>query len=233
MILNPALRFMFPLLLAFMPFAAPAADLEAGVRVTLTGPGTPYAEVVHEVGRRHGTVVVSVRKTFAAGFGHRDEVGLLTDDDLEALLDGLVALGAFELASSPRKDHRARHRVEIAWKGRHHVFEVDDPELQADERYGRLITRVRAAVGHAAGVVPFQDAMLLPEEAGRLNIVADPPARARIDGVVIEGTTPLGGLRLPAGSHRVELTPVGGGPARTYDVKIEVGKTTNLTVNLR
>jgi hypothetical protein len=57
---------------------------------------------------------------------------------------------------------------------------------------------------------------------GRLAIVASPGAcSVSIDGVA-RGTTPLGGLELPAGPHRIDCAPPSGKP-KTVSVTISEG----------
>lgn len=211
-----------------------AAELPGdGVRLVLSGPATPYAEVRYEVSYRRGTVVAEVDKTFAAGFGHRGEVGLLGRGDLSALLDGITALGGFTLRDHTTKAPRTVWRIETRHGNKRHRLVVHDPERIADGRYRALIERVRGLVDTTVGQVPYRDGLLLDGEYGRLRLRSTPRATLSVDGVPWPGTTPMNDVRLPAGTHTLALSPVEGGEPHTYEVQIVVGKTTSLTVELR
>lgn len=218
------------------PSSAPAEKLPGdGVRMVLEGPATPYAAVRYEVAFRRGTVIAEVDKAFAAGFGSRGEVGLLSRDDLGALLDALEALGGFTLRSQTDAAPRTVWRIDLRRGTRHHHIRVHDPERIADGRYRALIERVRELVERTVGPVPYRDGMLLDAEYGRLRLRSTPRATLMVDDVPMPGTTPIDDLRLTAGAHELKLTPVGGDPGdpHVYVVKIVVGKTTSLTVELR
>ncbi len=226
-------RLAFCLTLAALAGAAAAAPPGDGVRLRLTGPATPYAEVTYAVAFRRGAVIAEVDKALAAGFGRRGEVGLLTRDDLSGLLDAVEALGAFTLRDRTHADPRTVWRIETRRGQKAHTVVVHDPERGADGRYRALIERVRGLVEQTVGPVPWRDAMLLPEEFGRLRLRSTPKATLTIDGVPWPGTTPMNDVRLTGGAHRLELTPVGGGEPHVYDVRVEIGKTTSLVVELK
>jgi hypothetical protein len=220
------------LLMLLVPRTSAAAEGDA-VRVVLTGPATPYASVRYAVEERRGAVSASVTKTFADDFGFREEVGLLTAGDFAALFADLEGLGAFALPSTSGKATQARYEVEVRRGGRRHAFTVHDPALLPDARYRQLVARVRAAVEASAGTIPFRDPLLLPNEAGLLTLQSRPRARVEIDGVAHGETTPLDALPLPAGTHTVRLVALDEPLERTYEVKVEAGKTTRLVVDLR
>ncbi len=206
---------------------APALS-EAGVRVEISGPAVPYAQVVYELGPQGGAVVASVVKTWAAGFGQRDRVGLLPAEVLPGLLGQLRGMGAFELRSRRRKGHRVRYTVRLRSQGRSHSFVVDDPT----GRHAKVVAFVRAQVLEHAGEVPFVDEMLLPAEAGVLRVRSRPVARVEVDGRPVPGQTPVAALKLRPGRHSVRLESLDGARKNEYEVMIEVGKTTSLSVEL-
>lgn len=220
------------LALAAAARAEPPGD---GVRLRLSGPATPYAEVRYEVAFRRGTVIAEADKVFAADFGRRGEVGLLTRGDLGALLDAVEALGGFTLRSRTPAAPRTVWRIEARRGQKAHSFTVHDPETIDDGRYMAVIERVRGLVEQTVGEVPFRDGMLLPAEYGILRLRATPEATLAVDGVPWAGTTPMNEVRLPAGRHTLALTPVGAADdePHVYEVQIEVGKTTSLVVELK
>ena len=202
------------------------------ISVELTGPATVYANVRYEIARRRGAVVVTIVKTFAEGFGQAQSVGLMADDDLATLWESLRVAGAFELKSRRDEHRRARWRIELQQGGARHVVVVDDPELHIDRRAHEVLRRILAVTRGTAGAVPFRDALLLPDEAGILRIDARPPARVAIEGVWLSGSTPIVGLRVPAGHRTVRLEALDGSATRDYEVTVDAGRTTRLVVEL-
>lgn len=67
-----------------------------------------------------------------------------------------------------------------------------------------------------------------PVERGRLNLMAVPPARVRIDGRSV-GETPLLGHSLTVGDHRVELVTADG-QRRVVEVRVRAGELTRQSV---
>lgn len=222
-------------LLALRPLPASAGEGD-GVRVELTGAATPFDRVVMEISERRGACLALVAKSFAAGFGRQEKVGLLLPEDHARLLDRLRALGAFELPSTRGPARRAEYTVAIFQGGRRHRFVVHDPAQQADARFRRILAEVRETAVRHAGDVPFRDALLLADESGVLRIKAQPEAHVEVDGVALVEPTPIDGLPLPVGTHHVSLVPLeatSDDAGRAYTIKIERGKTTTLNVELR
>ncbi len=230
MILGIASRHVHLFVLLFVA-GAYAAEGD-GVRVVLSGGATPYERVEFAIVEKRGTVVAEVVKTYAAEFGRDERVGLLPRDEYGTLLAALERLGLFTLQE--RTDPRARVTYEvIAQQGkRRHRFRVADPELLDDPRYSSLLARIQATVAEHAGAVRFHDRMLLPSESGRLRVVSTPRAVVWLDDVALQGWTPLKRLRVPVGKHRLRLVSEAG-LTRDYEVKIEVGRTTSLVVDLK
>jgi hypothetical protein len=91
---------------------------------------------------------------------------------------------------------------------------------------------IQRAVEAIAGSVPYQDALLLPAESGRVRLRSRPEAWVRIDGLLLSTPTPVDEHVLPLGDHEVSFTPVSGGAMRTYPLKVVHGQTTALDVDL-
>ncbi len=91
---------------------------------------------------------------------------------------------------------------------------------------------MRTEVTAHAGRIPFRDKLLLPSEAGRLQIQSAPRARVWLDGVSVSGWTPVREVQLTAGMHRIRLVTEAG-LTRDYEVKVGVGRTTSLSVELK
>lgn len=210
-----------------------APALAEVVSVEASGPAVPCARVEHVIERSQGTWVARISKALVEGFGRTEGVGLLTDESWLALVAQLDALGAFSLTTENLAKARIRYRVRLEVGDRHHTFEVGDPGRLPDGRHLAVIELVQRAVQARAGPVPLRDEMLLPTEAGLLQIGTDLAARVRVDGAWLAEQTPVRGLRLPAGEHVVELVPVDGSEPHRYEIKVDVGRTTSLRVELR
>jgi hypothetical protein len=81
--------------------------------------------------------------------------------------------------------------------------------------------------------VGFRDVMLLASEAGRLRVASEPRAMVTLDGLPLTLKTPLLGIRVAAGFHELRLTSLTDGLVYPYSIKVEAGKTTSLTVELK
>lgn len=208
------------------------ARAEDGVRITLTGPQVPFATVEYAVEVKRGTVVAEYSKRFAARFGHLDKVAVLTRPDLDALLATLAQDGLWSLRNRRRKGAATRWVIRARQGKRTVEVTVDDPALHLGGAHFEIIERVRARVEAEVGRSIFQDAMLLRTEGGTLNLFTRPAARVRLDGVLLGATTPIRGLRVEAGTRKVELLPVGGSAPVTHDVRVEAGRATSLNLTL-
>lgn len=210
---------------------AHAADGD-GVRLSMSGSATPYARVEFALVEKRGTVVAEVVKTFAAGFGREERVGLVPRDEYRATFAALAGMGVFTLPTATgRPDSGVTWTVEARRGATVHTFSVDDPQLKRDARYADVLAKVRAVVTGHAGQIPFRDRMLLPSEAGLLEVKATPRARVWLDGVEQVGWTPLK-ARVAGGGHRIRLVSEAG-LTRDYEVKVDVGRTTSLSVELK
>lgn len=218
-------------LLLVSPAPIPTALAGDGVRITLSGPAVPYATVAYEVASKRGTIVATVEKQFAADFGQRSEVAILTRQDLDVLLVELAGLGLFSAQSAQVDGARAALTVEARWGDRAVRVTAPDPSDRPDSPLARIARRVRGAVTRETGRQPFGDQMLLPAERGRLRLTSRPAARVRLDGVTLDGRTPMLDVTVTAGPHTLDLSS-DAGPTRTYTVQVDVGKTTAVDVDL-
>jgi len=219
--------------------AAQAADGDA-IRLTVSGPSVPYAQVEMEIRARGATAVVRRSRSFGEGFSAQDAVGLSTLDELQALMDTLQNDALFArpidgrgLAGGPVLD--VRYVLELRRNGRVQRIEVDRPELLSDRRYMNAIERVRRFVTqvvepHGAG--PFVDGRVPKDASGFLHLETSPSGRVYLDGVLLADSTPIEALRLPLGTHVLRIVATDGRLERTIDVTIERGKTTSLRMSL-
>ena len=203
-----------------------------GVRLTLQGASVPYAQVEYVLAEKRGTVVAESNKRFVGRFGRQEVVAVLTRADLDALLTKLDQDGIWSLRTRQTVRRQTRWTISITQGERRHEVVVDDPEIRLDGHHLRVINRVRARVKAAVPTRRFHDPMLLPTEGGTLNLRTLPVAKFWLDGVLMPEPTPIRGLRVQAGRHRLEFRPLAGGPLTPYDITVEAGRATSLNLKL-
>lgn len=228
-------------MLAVLVFVGPAraADGDA-VRLSVSGPGVPYAQVDMEIRARGATAIVRLSRSFGEGFGAQDAVGLSTPDELQALMDALQKDGLFVRpvnGQRPPGGHvpDVRYVLELRREGRVQRIEVERPELLPDRRYSNAIERVRRFVTQIVepeGARPFVDGRVPKDASGFLHLETSPSGRVYLDGVLLADATPIEALRLPLGTHVLRIVARDGRLERTVDVTIERGKTTSLRMTL-
>lgn len=229
-------------LLAAGPTTDPAAG-EAYVRISVEQPApTPFAVIHYEISRR-GRTTTAVHRRELPGLGESlHAMGLLTRSEAVALWAAVAELQALDLpdaATAPRAGWPGfRWRVEVAAPAesgevREHSFVVTDPVNQPDRRYQRLVMRVCDTVHRVAGELPFRNVFFPEGKLGWISVTSIPVAGIDIDGFATQLETPLYSYELGAGTHAVRLRTADGALDRTYEVKVEPGGTTHLTVDLR
>lgn len=207
---------------------AGAEELTRGFRLELLGPATPYARVLHEISPRRGVVVASISKIFTADFGRREEVSVLDEAALNGLSATLGGLDACQLPDETRPNPRSVYRLTCGEGG---GFTVHDPHLSLEPRYAKVIAALRGFIARRAPRVEFRDPLLRPGEFGWLRVDAAPTARVYVDGVALEGQTPISD-RAAVGTRVIELEPIEGGARHRYEVQVEPKRTTSLVVEL-
>ena len=216
--------------------AAEADPSLLGISIVSAGPGLPYVRIEHSILLKRGAVVATQLKRFSGQFGEKAQIGLVPSSRFAELLIFLRDNGAFQVdSSSQRTIKRARvvHTVTVSdEKGRHRMV-VADPDAVSTPVFWSIMTRVRDTVLEFTEPIPFWDAMLLPDECGRLYIDSNPQSLIEIDGVRLRSKTPFGPIRAQIGKHSVRLTDPKTSFSETYEVNVVKGKTTSLKVELR
>jgi hypothetical protein len=225
--------------------AAPARALAGegdAVRLTLSGPGLPYARVEMEARVRGASAVVRITRSFGDGFASQDAVGLSTPAELHMLMDELQADGLFA-APAPARPRGAqsghvpdvKYVLEVRREGQTCRLDLDRPENLTDRRFVNAIERVRrfvSGVVEPGGARPFVDGRIPKDASGFLHLETSPPGRVYLDDVLLADATPIEALRLPLGSHALRIVARDGRLERRVEITIERGKTTSLRMNL-
>ncbi len=208
------------------------------LRMALERPAaTPFAVVHYEVGRR-GRATTAVHRRELPGLRESlHAMGLLTRDEATALWALVAELDATHLPDAPAPLPGPLEgntwRVDVSLGGVEHSFQVTDPANQKDRRYMQLVSRLCDTVHRVAGQLPFRDVFFPEAELGWISVTSVPVARVSIDGFDTQLETPLFSYELAGGEHEVRLRSLEGDLDRTYDVRVEPGGTTHLTVDLR
>lgn len=208
------------------------------LRLILERPAaTPFAVVHYEVGRR-GRATTAVHRRELPGLRESlHAMGLLTREEADALWALAADTDAARLPDAgpplPGPLEGLAWRVEVSIDGVQHSFRVTDPANQRDRRYHRLVSRICGVVHRVAGELPFRDVFFPEAELGWISVTAIPAAAVSIDGFDTQLETPLFSYELAGGEHEVRLRSLDGGLDRTYQVRVEPGGTTHLTVDLR
>lgn len=210
------------------------------VRVELVGQGplSPYKRVRYVLRHGHGASTIGVTKEFLGQqLPRQQKVGLLTEADRDRLLTALDHCDLVGLTDASA----ARRPAAMTWTFRVWVGDgfdktltVADPELQPDPRYQSCLDAMRSAARRRLGATPFRDVYYAEGTFGYLHVASLPSAASVfVDDRAVGEVTPVGGLLLPVGEHKIELVADKVGLRRVYSVKIMADITTNLDVDLR
>lgn len=209
---------------------------DSHVRVTRTEGFSPFRGVIHVVISRARVPVAKHRKRLINHSGRLGNMALLRPEEHLEVLNEVEALGGWRLPDAmgpgPGPDESA-WKVEVRREGREHGFSFTRAGAGSDTRYRELVDAVVEVVREHTGDVPFRNVFHEPEDRGYVDIDSRPPARVLIDGRAIGHRTPLYTYELASGKHTVRLIAKDEAYDRTYDFKVEPGKTTVLHLDLR
>ena len=206
------------------------------VRVTRSGGFSPFRGVLHAVVCRGTTPVAKHRKRLVNYTSRLGNMALLTPKEHLALLERVEALGAFtlpDLGSGAAPPSSPRWKVEIGRGGREHSFAFSAQSAGEDTRYAAIVDAVVSLVKEHSGDVPFRNVFYEPEGMGYLDVDSRPVAAIHIDGRSLKLRTPVYTYEVEAGRHVLRMVSRKHGIDRTYDFRIEAGKTTILHLDLR
>ena len=215
----------------------PADPLEGAlVSLRITGGLMPYRRVSYEVLWRKRMAVASHYRALVNYDEALSNMKLVPTEDFVALLDRLGREGAFDLPDAPppgRSVGAQTFELEVRRNGKTHLFRVTEPTGQPDARYAATVDLVRAFVIDVVGEIPFRNVFFDAGAFGFLNLTAVPVCRLWVDGRDTGLDTPIYGLELPKGSHKLELVAKDEGWKRDHTIRTEGGMTTILHMDLR
>ena len=212
---------------------ATTAQAYERVRMTLSGPGCPYASVVYEVARKKGVLRVLIQKNQHGPMGRYEQIGLLDERryaDFTRQVEGLLSNFAGEKQPS---NWQLRYQLELSDGKVTHNLSAYDPMVYPEPALLTIWKQLRTVVEERTGSIPFWDGALTADESGFLRVHSTPSGRVLINGVDTGRHTPTVGLRVPVGVHEVSIQPVGKNSFFRYEARVEARKTTVLDVELR
>jgi hypothetical protein len=206
------------------------------VRITRTEGFSPFRGVIHAIISRSHVPVAKHRKRLVNHTGRLGNMALLRPEVHLDLLERVESLGGWTLGDAMDPGPGASQsawKVEVRRAGREHSFSFTRAGAGQDERYGAIVEAVVGLVVEHTGDVPFRNVFHDLEDRGYVDIDSRPPARVLFDGRATGYRTPLYTYELPSGAHEVRLIASDEGLDRTYEFKVEPGKTTVLHLDLR
>ena len=205
------------------------------VRVTRTEGFSPFRGVIHAVVSRSRVPVAKHRKRLVNHTGRFGNMALIRPEAHLDLLNRVEGLGGWTLpdAMDPGPGPaESAWKVEVRREGRAHAFSFTRSGASADGRYREIVEAVAGLVREHTGDMPFRNVFHDLDDRGYVDIDSRPPARILIDGRPTGHRTPLYTYELASGTHTVRLIASREGLDRTYEFKVEPGKTTVLHLDL-
>jgi hypothetical protein len=209
--------------------------------LTIRSRFSPYESVQYEVKRRDETLIATLTKQLAGGYGELPGLSLLPVSELDPLLESLEACGVDRLGRqlpetdvgepSPAGADHYELEVRLNAYQRHEARQLGDGAIDAP--FWCVAAALVDVYDRFGEPVHFRNDFFDPGEFGVLVAISVPAARLFVDERDLGLTTPIYGLRLLPGVHDVRFVNDRQGIDRTYDVTIVEGVTTRLAVELR
>ncbi len=214
--------------------------------MSLGSGASPFSFVEYQFQQLNGAVVVCSHKE--KGPVERDLVrcGTISSERFLRLANDLKTLQVKPIpeAASPNPDRKGGGGLApVGLLSSSWLLEASVPEAGLDLReegevlnpgtpFARAAFLVAQEAGEALGNELFKDAFAAESQTGVVSIWTRPRARLYIDGVDYQRLTPMLGIVLPAGSHRVVFVREETGLRRSGTVEVKAGRNTNYFLEL-
>jgi hypothetical protein len=201
---------------------------DVSVIITVEDPFSPYAQSTYEWKVRGQSPMVVLTRVHVAGWGRASELGLVAVHEYQPMLTEIGAcVTAMQSSSNAPMTNVTSVTMTLrqggqSFEGTYGVPRVTDTCLDS------LLRLVEARMDLSPYRMPFWN----EDEWGALQAGSDLPARVYVDGWDTGEVTPLSGLRLVPGVHRVVWRSLQGDLDKDIDVTIERGRTTTVNVIL-
>lgn len=201
---------------------------DVAINISVHEPFSPYATRMYEWKSRGQSPMVVLTRVHVAGWGRTSELGLVAVADYQGMLRRIEQCLTAEASSSAAPDSLPMGAsVSIRQGARRYEGVVPVERLNpscVDELFRLVEERVE--------LPPYRMPFWNEGEWGALQAGSDLPARVYVDGWDTRETTPMTGLRLEPGVHRVVWRSLQGDLDKEVDVTIERGRTTTVNVVL-
>lgn len=201
---------------------------DVSVMITVEDSFSPYAQSTYEWKVRGQSPMVVLTRVHVAGWGRTSELGLVAVDEYQPMLTQIAAcLTTVQSSSNDSATDLTtvtatlRHG-EQRFEGTYNIRQVTNT----------CVDSLLRLVEERMDLPPYRMPFWNDDEWGALQAGSDLPARVYVDGWDTGELTPLTGLRLTPGVHRVVWRSLQGDLDKDIDVTIERGRTTTVNVIL-
>ena len=202
---------------------------DVAIRITMRDPFSVYAQSVYEWKSRGQSPMVVLTRVHVAGWGRTSELGLVAVADYQIMLRRIGQCLTAEAGPAAEPDPPQAIGVSVSLRQGERRFEGVMPlERLAPACVDDLFRMVEERVDLPPYRMPFWN----EDEWGALQAGSDLPARVYVDGWDTGEITPMTGLRLEPGIHRVVWRSLQGDLEKELDVTVERGRTTTVNVVL-
>ncbi len=201
---------------------------------TVYEPFSPFERVIFEWKSAASAPAFALTRWHVDGFGTESDLRLVPGEELSARAPTLLVcaqLPAFD-GDEPPPPSGPEGWALIEWHlpgGSGRVL-LDEAGIAGPGR--DCLAAIRDPVLAAVGWTPYAVPFWVEGEYGTLRTDASLVARVYVDDRPTGLTTPVRGLRLEPGRHRVRWVAVATGAVREVEVLIEAGVTTSLDIDL-
>jgi len=201
---------------------------DVAVSITMRDPFSPYAESIYEWKSRGQSPMVVLTRVHVAGWGRTSELALVAIDEYRDILHAIEQCTTAEFGLEGAQNSQAVGLTLSLRQGERRYEEIVHVEQLTDNCVDGLFRLVEERVELPPYRMPFWE----EDEWGALQAGSDLPARVYVDGWDTRENTPMTGLRLEPGVHRVVWRSLQGDLEKELDVTIERGRTTTVNVVL-
>ena len=218
------------------------ADLEIDqvelvrIAITIRTDFSPFERSRYELRNQGRTLIVSLSELFVGDYGELQDVGLLSHDELPTIVADLEDCGVDELDDQLGSTDEAglrTYQLDIEFDDYHRHAIASAESLSFGDPLLCTIQQITSLYDLTGEPIPFVNPFWDDGEYGWFETDSDPRALLYVDGQDTGLTTPVYGLRLGPGVHRVRYVNLPFNIDRDYEVTIVEGVTTRLNVELR
>ncbi len=201
---------------------------DMAVTITIHDAFSPYASSSYEWKARGQSPMVVLTRVHVAGWGRNSELGLVAVAEYQTMLGQIAqCLSTVPMMAYGSLDEATGVSVSVRHGAQRYESDFETPTFN-----GSCLDALLHLVEERVTLPPYRMPFWNEGEWGALQTGSDLPARVYVDGWDTGETTPLTGLRLEPGVHRVVWRSLQGELDKELDVTVERGRTTTVNVVL-